>query len=129
MYSLDYGVNWNRSEIAISAGNGANLPHGVMADANWVHIIAEPGAGTYARGPARAAPLADTAQALKHTAKIPRRFSGLDSVVPKLRCDESSLFIKNDCTFATLLASLGVIIRRSGRTARGSDFGVPDLTA
>lgn len=53
MYSLDYGVNWSRSEIAISTGNGANLPHGVMADTNWVHIIAEPGAGTYAR---RAAP-------------------------------------------------------------------------
>ena len=31
MYSLDYDVNWSRSEIAISTGNAPNLPHGVMA--------------------------------------------------------------------------------------------------
>jgi hypothetical protein len=49
MYSLDYGTNWSRSEIAISTGDSANLPHGIVADTNWVHIIAEPGAGTYAR--------------------------------------------------------------------------------
>ena len=49
MYSLDYGANWSRSEMAISTLDGANLPHGIVADTNWVHIIAEPGAGTYAR--------------------------------------------------------------------------------
>jgi len=53
MYSLDYGTNWSRSEIAISTGNAGNLPHSIVADTNFVHIIAEPGAGTYAR---RAAP-------------------------------------------------------------------------
>jgi hypothetical protein len=52
MYSLDYGQTWSRSEIAISTGDAANLPHGIMADTNWVHVIAEPGAGTYARRPA-----------------------------------------------------------------------------
>jgi hypothetical protein len=52
MYSLDYGTNWSRTEIAINTGDAANLPHGIMADTNWVHIIAEPGAGTYARRPA-----------------------------------------------------------------------------
>jgi hypothetical protein len=51
MYSLDYGQTWSRSEIAISTGDAANLPHGVVADTNWVHIMAEPGAGTYARRP------------------------------------------------------------------------------
>ena len=50
--SLDYGTNWSRSEIALSTGDAANLPHGIMADTNWVHLIAEPGAGTYARRPA-----------------------------------------------------------------------------
>ncbi len=52
MYSPDYGTNWSRTEIAISTMNAANLPHGIVADTNWVHIIAEPGAGTYARRPA-----------------------------------------------------------------------------
>ena len=52
MYSLDYGTNWGRTEIAINTGNAANLRHGLVADTNWVHIIAEPGAGTYARRPA-----------------------------------------------------------------------------
>ena len=49
MYSLDYGTNWSRTEIAISTQDAANLPHGIAADTNCVHIIAEPGAGTYAR--------------------------------------------------------------------------------
>lgn len=53
MYSPDYGTNWSRSEIAISTGTEGNLPHGIVADTNYVYIIAEPGAGTYAR---RAAP-------------------------------------------------------------------------
>ena len=52
MYSLDYGTNWSRTEIAISTMDAAHLPHGIVADTNWVHIIAEPGAGTYARRPA-----------------------------------------------------------------------------
>lgn len=52
MSSLDYGTNWSRSEIAISTGDAANLPHGIVADTNWVHIIAQPGAGPYARRPA-----------------------------------------------------------------------------
>jgi hypothetical protein len=56
MYSLDYGSNWSRSETAISTGDAANLPHGIVADTNWVHIIAEPGAGTYARRPAARRP-------------------------------------------------------------------------
>lgn len=55
-YSLDYGTNWSRTEIAINTGDAANLPHGIVADSNWVHIIAEPGAGTYARRPAPARP-------------------------------------------------------------------------
>lgn len=55
-YSLDCGTNWSRTEMAISTGDGANLPHGIVADSNWVHIIAEPGAGTYARRPAPAKP-------------------------------------------------------------------------
>jgi hypothetical protein len=52
MFSPDYGASWRASEVAISTAGG-NLPHGIVADANGVHIIAQPGAGTYAR---RAAP-------------------------------------------------------------------------
>jgi hypothetical protein len=48
MFSPDYGASWRASEIAISTAGG-NLPHGIVADADAVHIIAEPGAGTYAR--------------------------------------------------------------------------------
>ncbi len=51
-YSLDYGATWSRTEIAISTFTAGNLPHGIVADTNSVHIIAEPGAGTYARRPA-----------------------------------------------------------------------------
>ena len=51
-YSLDYGATWSRSEIAIRTLTAGNLPHGIVADTNWVHIMAEPGAGTYARRPA-----------------------------------------------------------------------------
>ena len=50
-YSLDYGASWSSTEIAINTGTG-NLPHNIVADTNWVHIIGEPGAGTYARRPA-----------------------------------------------------------------------------
>lgn len=49
MYSLDYGATWSGSEIAIDTRSTGNLPHGIVADTNWVHIIAEPGAGIYAR--------------------------------------------------------------------------------
>ncbi len=48
MFSPDHGATWGETEIAIST-SGGNLPHGIVADADWVHIIAEPGAGTYAR--------------------------------------------------------------------------------
>jgi concanavalin A-like lectin/glucanase superfamily protein/BNR repeat protein/dockerin type I repeat protein len=48
MFSPDYGATWGDTEIAISTSAG-NLPHGIVADSQWVHIIAEPGAGTYAR--------------------------------------------------------------------------------
>lgn len=51
MYSLDYGATWSRSEKAIQTSNGGNLPHGLVADANWVHVMVEPGAGIYARRP------------------------------------------------------------------------------
>jgi hypothetical protein len=57
MYSLDYGTNWSRSEIAISTGTAGNLPHGIVADTNYVHVISEPGAGTYARRPAPRRPV------------------------------------------------------------------------
>lgn len=46
IYSADHGVTWGDAEIAINAPAG-NLPYGIVADDNWVHIIAEP--GTYVR--------------------------------------------------------------------------------
>jgi hypothetical protein len=49
MYSLDYGTNWSRTEIAIDTADAGNLPHSISADTNAVHIVAEPGAGTYVR--------------------------------------------------------------------------------
>jgi hypothetical protein len=50
MYSPDYGATWLDSETALSTA-AANLPHSMVADQNWVHILAEPGAGTYVRRP------------------------------------------------------------------------------
>jgi hypothetical protein len=42
IFSPDYGATWSAPEIAINAPSGS-LPYGVVADANWVHILAEPG--------------------------------------------------------------------------------------
>jgi len=42
IFSPDYGVTWSDPEIAINAPAGS-LPYGIVADDNWVHIIAEPG--------------------------------------------------------------------------------------
>lgn len=49
MFSPDYGATWGKSEIAISTP-GTNLPHSIVTDTKWVHIIAEPGVGAYAAG-------------------------------------------------------------------------------
>jgi hypothetical protein len=50
-YSPDYGTTWGPTEFAVSTGGSANLPHGIVADLDWVHIITQPGAGIYARRP------------------------------------------------------------------------------
>jgi len=42
IFSPDYGATWASPEIAISP-RGGSLPYGVVADDNWVHILAEPG--------------------------------------------------------------------------------------
>ncbi|MBA3483910.1 MAG: exo-alpha-sialidase [Pirellulales bacterium] len=49
MYSPDYGASWFDREIAFDTASSGNLPHNIIADENWVHILAEPGAGTYVR--------------------------------------------------------------------------------
>jgi len=46
IFSPDYGATWTAAEIAINAPAGS-LPYGIVADDNWVHIMAEP--GTYVR--------------------------------------------------------------------------------
>lgn len=48
MFSPDYRTTWFDREIALDSP-GANLPHNIVAGENWVHILAEPGAGTYVR--------------------------------------------------------------------------------
>ncbi|MBS3763692.1 MAG: hypothetical protein KGZ25_10365, partial [Planctomycetes bacterium] len=48
LFSPDYGATWGEAEIAINT-NGKNQPHSIVADGNAVHVIAEPGAGIYAR--------------------------------------------------------------------------------
>ena len=48
-YSPNYGGTWGPTELAVSTAGGANLPHGITADADWVHVITQPGAGIYAR--------------------------------------------------------------------------------
>jgi hypothetical protein len=48
MFSPDYGGTCLDSEIAMDPP-GSNLPHNLIADREWVHILAEPGAGTYLR--------------------------------------------------------------------------------
>ena len=76
MYSPDYGTNWSRSEIAISTGTGGNLPHGIVADTNYVHIIAEPGAGTYSRRPAPQRPVFTSIGIENATKRIIIQWSG-----------------------------------------------------
>jgi Concanavalin A-like lectin/glucanases superfamily len=40
--SPDYGATWATPEIAISS-YGGGVPDGIVADDNWVHLLAEPG--------------------------------------------------------------------------------------
>lgn len=47
IFSPDYGATWLDREIAFDTPFSGNLPHNIIADENWVHILAEPGAGTY----------------------------------------------------------------------------------
>jgi hypothetical protein len=42
IFSPDHGATWSTPEIAITPPGGS-LPYGVVADDNWVHILAEPG--------------------------------------------------------------------------------------
>ncbi len=42
IFSPDYGATWTPPEIAINAPSGS-LPYSIVADDNWVHILAEPG--------------------------------------------------------------------------------------
>jgi hypothetical protein len=42
IFSPDYGATWTVPEIAISPPGGS-LPYGIVADDNWVHVLAEPG--------------------------------------------------------------------------------------
>jgi hypothetical protein len=42
IFSPDYGTTWSAPEIAIPAPSGS-IPNGIVADDNWVHILAEPG--------------------------------------------------------------------------------------
>jgi hypothetical protein len=42
IFSPNYGATWAAPEIAIPAPSGS-IPNGIVADDNWVHILAEPG--------------------------------------------------------------------------------------
>ena len=42
IFSPDYGARWTAPEIAISS-YGGGVPDGIVADDNWVHLMAEPG--------------------------------------------------------------------------------------
>jgi hypothetical protein len=42
IFSPNYGETWAAPEIAIPAPSGS-IPNGIVADDNWVHILAEPG--------------------------------------------------------------------------------------
>jgi hypothetical protein len=42
IFSPDYGATWAPPEIAIPAPSGS-IPNGVVADDNWIHIMADPG--------------------------------------------------------------------------------------
>lgn len=50
IFSPDYGATWSAPEIAIPAPLGS-LPYGIVADDNWVHILAEPGVYVQRRVP------------------------------------------------------------------------------
>src|SRR5881398_1985092 len=41
-FSPDYGATWTAPEIAITS-YGGGVPDGIIADDNWVHLMAEPG--------------------------------------------------------------------------------------
>ena len=42
IFSPDYGATWTTPEIAIT-NYGGGVPDGIVADDNWVHLMAEPG--------------------------------------------------------------------------------------
>jgi hypothetical protein len=42
IFSPDYGATWTAPEIALSSFGGG-VANGIVADNNWVHLIAEPG--------------------------------------------------------------------------------------
>ncbi len=42
IFSPDYGATWSAPEIAITSFGGG-VPDGIVADDNWVHLMAEPG--------------------------------------------------------------------------------------
>lgn len=42
IFSPDYGATWTTPEIAITS-YGGGVPDGIVADDNWVHLMAEPG--------------------------------------------------------------------------------------
>jgi len=42
IFSPDYGATWTAPEIALSS-LGGGVANGIVADNNWVHLIAEPG--------------------------------------------------------------------------------------
>jgi len=46
IFSPDYGATWSAPEIAMTS-YGGGVPDGIVADDNWVHLMAEP--GIYAR--------------------------------------------------------------------------------
>lgn len=46
IFSSDYGATWAAPEIAMTS-YGGGVPDGIVADDNWVHVMAEP--GIYAR--------------------------------------------------------------------------------
>jgi hypothetical protein len=50
IWSSDYGATWSAPEIAM-ASYGGGVPDGIVADDNWVHLMAEPGIYTRRRVP------------------------------------------------------------------------------
>jgi len=46
VFSPNYGASWTAPEIALTSFGGG-VPDGIVADENWVHVMAEP--GFYAR--------------------------------------------------------------------------------